>query len=66
MCGKMVCFKLNILLLLIIYENTITSHTFDGYPTFALTDHTLEFSCRQTPFYLRPQYFSNISTHKTS
>jgi len=32
---------------------------FDGVPTFALTDHALEFSCRQTTI-LNNMFFKDI------
>ena len=32
------------------------SHPFDGVHTFALTDHTLEFKCRQTSFILTQNF----------
>lgn len=36
---------------LVLTTYCIVSHPFDGIPTFALTDHTLEFVCRQTFFF---------------
>ena len=48
-CGKL--FKKNTQFLLINITEDMLSHPFDGNPTFALTDHALEFFAVKQLFY---------------